>query len=209
MLVKARPTLASTILAALNNWAPSSISTCSYTQIRSVEKTLRLALIHLLRSGQVNAFASQINDCLHRQEQRMRHAADLERRRKEEEASLKRQRIADDAGTGPYGYGYGGPSTSAMPLPAGPGGYAGQQDYTAAKRRKLHDGPEVSATPPPSSSQAVTTAGLADFDIKSLKAELVLELIIANLQVMPPERVQMAVEVRPGHTFVMQYMADP
>lgn len=118
----------------------------------------------------------------------MRHAADIERRRKEEEASLKRQRIDDTAGG--YGYpGYAGPS-------AGPSNYAAPEAFALAKRRKINDGmPEVSATPPPSSSHAVTTAGLADFDIKSLKAELVLELIIANLQVMTPERVQAAVEV--------------
>jgi symplekin len=186
----------------LTNWVPSSISTLSYFQIKSVEKTLRLALIHLLRSGQVNAFASQINDCLHRQDQRMRLASDHERRRKEEESSLKRQRILEDVGGGYAAYtGYNqqqqqqaGPSSSIYGGAATPG----QQDYAnaaATKRRRLMDGMDIPATPPPSSSQAVAQSGLANFDIKTLKPELVLELIIANLQVMPPERVQTAVDV--------------
>lgn len=175
ILVKARPSLGNVIIGALTNWAPNSISFLNSTQIRSVEKTLRLALIHLLRSGQVNAFAAQINDCLHRQEQRMRLAAEADRRKKEEEASLKRQRISDEA----YGGGYGTP------------------DYAATKRIRLQESAGIGATgtPPPSSSAAVTQSGLADFDIKMLKPELVLELIIANLQVMTPERVQAAVEV--------------
>lgn len=120
----------------------------------------------------------------------MRLGADAERRRKEEEASLKRQRISEDVN---HGYGY---STAGSAI-AGPSTFPGvpPQDFSAAKRRRLQDGPDVSATPPPSSSQAVTMAGLADFDIRSLKPELVLELIIANLQVMTPERVQSAVEV--------------
>lgn len=113
----------------------------------------------------------------------MRHASDIERRRKEEEASLKRQRIADDATSG---YGYAGPSS----VP-GPSTFAAPD----AKRRRLQDGPEVSATPPLSSSQPLATAGLEDFDIKSLKADLVLELILANMQVMTAERVQAAVQV--------------
>lgn len=121
----------------------------------------------------------------------MRLAADVERRRKEEEASLKRQRISDDAN---FGYSYSnagssiaGPSTFPMPLPA---------DFNAAKRRKLQDGSEASATPPLlSSGQPAMAAGLADFDVRSLKPELVLELIMANLQVMTPERVQTAVVV--------------
>lgn len=122
----------------------------------------------------------------------MRLAAEVERRRKEEEASLKRQRISEDV---TFGYGYSnagstiaGPSTFPMPP---------QADFNAAKRRKLQDGAEASATPPlPAPGQPVTAAGLADFDVRSLKPELVLELIMANLQVMTPERVRTAIEVR-------------
>lgn len=122
----------------------------------------------------------------------MRIAADAERRRKEEEASLKRQRISDDSSN--YGYGYAGPSATAGPstFPALP---QPQEIFNAAKRRRLQDGNEATATPPPAANQAVTLAGLADFDVRSLKPELVLELIIANLQVMMPEKVQSAVEV--------------
>lgn len=129
----------------------------------------------------------------------MRLGADAERRRKEEEASLKRQRISEDVN---HGYGY--PSNAGSAI-AGPSTFPGvpPQDYSAAKRRRLQDGPDISATPPPSSSQAITMAGLADFDIRSLKPELVLELIIANLQVMTPERVQLAVQV--GFPNVMRH----
>lgn len=49
ILVKVRPALSHLIFGALTNWTPTNIATLSSTQVKSVEKTIRLALVHLLR----------------------------------------------------------------------------------------------------------------------------------------------------------------
>ena len=193
ILVKARPAHAHLIFGALTNWTPNLLSSLSAMLVKSVEKMLRLALVHLLRSGHGNAYAAQINDFLHRQDQRMRAAQEAEIKRKEQDASHKRQRISDEVQQG----------TGAL-----------QADYTNVKRRKLEDGVGPSTpTPPPRGESAIRReqlqpvikaffgaggtafpAGIADFDVTALPVNLVMELVIANLQVIGHDALDQATE---------------
>ena len=189
ILVKARPTLSNRIMAALTSWTPNAISGLSAVQIKSVEKTVRLALYYLFRSGSANAFASQINDFMQRQDARMRIAHDAEIRRKDDEASLKRARIADDLSVGP--------------------------DFLQAKRRRLEDGTSASPTPPPGALSAAdrqllqtqlgtlrqafdvaaataVPAGIKSYDVTQVPSQTVMELVIANLLVMTEEALKAA-----------------
>lgn len=194
LLIKVRPTLSSRLFNALTSWAPSTMTSSNATQVRSVEKTLRLALVHLLRSGHGNSYAQQVNDCLQRQDQRMRLAHEAEHRRREEEAPLKRARVVDELST------------------------AGEGDFIQAKRRKLEGTANASTpTPPPgilppaerqelqtqmalirqAFANAAATAvpqGIRDYDVTQISAVTVLELVIANLQVMTEDSLRMAID---------------
>lgn len=211
VLVKSRPTLAHLIFGAFTNWTPQSLinGAVGAVPIRSVEKTLRLALGHLLRSGHGNAYAAQINEFLHRQDQRMRTAQEQEQRRKNEEASLKRARIADDlaqSGVGQLG---------------APGDFS-------AKRRRLDD--PNAPTPPPfpannleippgtlelvnsllynpavrtafSNAADLTSPGgrapplseIEQFRVATFPPSLMVELVVASLQIVNQDRLDRTV----------------
>lgn len=171
-LIKSRPALSSSIFTSMVNWDPSNLqsaSTCTPLQIRSVEKTFRIALAHLLRAGHATAYTGPITEFLHKQNTRMLVAAEESRRKKEEEATRKRNRITDE-----------------LHIP----GMDGQPE---GKKRRLLD-PAL----PNSASAAAMARGfaasakkaiggepnpLASFDVTTLPVTLVTELIIANLQV--------------------------
>lgn len=48
-LVKARPAIANLVVTALVHWSPAALGACSASQVKSVEKTVRIALTHLLK----------------------------------------------------------------------------------------------------------------------------------------------------------------
>lgn len=48
-LLKSRPTFASLIITAFSNWTPAALVECTATEIRSVEKTVKISLTHLLK----------------------------------------------------------------------------------------------------------------------------------------------------------------
>lgn len=193
VLVKARPSFGHLIFGALTNWTPASLAALNPIQIKSAEKTIRLALAHLLRSGHGNAHAAQINDFLHRQDQRMKSAWEAEQRRKEQEASHKRQRDAQDFASNAAGWGQpASPSTKRRRLENGVGrstpeasGSSGQQRTVFTGNMAIFAG--ASGTMPP--------AGIADFDIQGLPLDVVIECIIANLQVVGEQRLNAAIEV--------------
>ncbi|KAJ7066730.1 Symplekin tight junction protein C terminal-domain-containing protein [Mycena amicta] len=84
-LAKLRPTVVPVILQALRQWTPesSALSGLSASNIKSVEKALRIFLVHTMRL-QVNApHVPQIQDILQRQGTRMEEAAVEEKRRKQ------------------------------------------------------------------------------------------------------------------------------
>lgn len=177
-LIKARPALSSSIFTSMVNWDPSTLasaSTCTPLQIRSVEKTFRIALAHLLRAGHATAFTGPITEFLHKQNTRMLVAAEEARQKKDEEATRKRERITDEL--------------SANVEPEG-------------KKRKLDATSSAAATRNFASASARANVGdtapnpLASFDVTTLPVTLVTELIIANLQVVTEATLAGAISVR-------------
>ncbi|ORY92427.1 Symplekin tight junction protein C terminal-domain-containing protein [Leucosporidium creatinivorum] len=95
-LVKLRPAFANLVITALTNWTPAALAGMSNVHVRSVEKTIRACLTHLLKSGHGSPFATQINDFLSRQAARMERAVAEARQQRELEASRKRQALSDE-----------------------------------------------------------------------------------------------------------------
>ncbi|GAA5991312.1 hypothetical protein JCM11641_002820 [Rhodosporidiobolus odoratus] len=89
-LVKTRPQFVKLVLTALTNWSPAALVKQSVTQVRSVEKVLRLTLQHLLKNSHATSFQAQITSFLTIQSQRMELAAAQARQQRDEEASKKR-----------------------------------------------------------------------------------------------------------------------
>lgn len=82
-LAKLRPAQTPLIISALSSWQPGAIAHCPYTEVRSVEKAVRILLTHFSRVPQISsAFAGQLNDALAQQATRMDRAATFERNRK-------------------------------------------------------------------------------------------------------------------------------
>jgi symplekin len=173
-LVKARPALSNSIYTSLVNWEPNALSSCTPLQVRGVEKTFRIAVAHLLKSGSATAFAPQITDFLHKQNSRMLQAAEVSRKRRDDEASKKRSRITDEL-------------NSVATANA------------SNKRRKLDptstkEGLSASKTFALGSKQGEEANPLADFDVTTLPVALVTELIIANLQVVTDAALASAID---------------
>jgi symplekin len=141
----------------------------------------------------------------------MKVAADAEyKKRMEEAATLKRQRGPEDFGV----------QGQQQPSSFNQYGAAPDHEEAALKRRRLDDGSITSsfATPPPSTAtntnHGITrqhlmpliqafknsagasplSAGIAEFDISTLPVNLVLELVVANLQVLSEDTLKNAVE---------------
>jgi len=190
-LLKSRPALSNTIFTSLVNWEPSAlVSTCTPLQIRSVEKTFRIALAHLLRAGLATAFTPSITEFLHKQNTRMLVAAEESRRKKEEEATRKRNRIAEELHLDPSS------------LADGP---------SDGKKRRVGEAPPPAAVQNMAMSSNTATRSfataskaasgnepnpLASFDVTNLPVTLVTELIIANLQVVSEAVLAVAINVR-------------
>ncbi|GAA5867661.1 hypothetical protein JCM1840_006647 [Sporobolomyces johnsonii] len=93
-LVKARPAFVNLVVTALTNWTPAALAGQGFTQIKSVEKVVRISLTHLLKNSLANAFQSQITNFLAQQATRMDLAALDARKKREEDASKKRQLLS-------------------------------------------------------------------------------------------------------------------
>lgn len=110
----------------------------------------------------------------------MKAAWEADQRRREQEGSLKRQRASEDIAA------------------------AGLQGGIDSKRRRLEDG---SQAPPLAQQYAGNMAifagasgsypppGIADFDVTSLPINIVIECIVANLQVIGEEALNAAISV--------------
>ncbi|KIR28658.1 symplekin [Cryptococcus deuterogattii LA55] len=75
-IAKMRPTLAPLVVHSLASWTPSALVAAgrSAMEIRAVDKTVRIAISHLLRHPPLSAHAAQLNDALVRQKARMEAA---------------------------------------------------------------------------------------------------------------------------------------
>ena len=111
----------------------------------------------------------------------MKVAWEAEQRRKEHDTSLKRQRVSEDIAATSF--------SSGMD----------------SKRRRLEDG-SARGTPPAQqytgnmaifagASGTMPPPGIADFDVSSLPINIVIECIVANLQVIGEEALNAAIEV--------------
>lgn len=155
-LAKQRPVILQTLVPALRSWTPVTLEKLSTFAVKSVEKALRILLVHINRwvlrvilkilielhhSNYVppnSPLSMQLNDTLNMQAQRMEAAAREDRQRRE-----GRKRAAS--------------------APAG--------EPSDAKRPKID-----------SESTVDITSTLAAFDFTSLPPSLITDLIIANLE---------------------------
>ncbi|KAK4053378.1 hypothetical protein OIV83_001542 [Microbotryomycetes sp. JL201] len=156
-LTKARPMFANLVVTALTNWSPTTMTGAGLgnSQVRSVEKVVRVSLTHLLKSGHANAFSGQINEFLGKQLQRMEQAANEARLAREHESNRKRQRLAEDIDN----------SLKRRKI-RGESGAQQEKQYDISAFSLLPDGNNA----------------LAQFDVSTLPIQLVVDLVVTNLQ---------------------------
>jgi symplekin len=142
-LVKQRPSTFPFVITTLRSWTPAALANLPASSIKSVEKAVRILLVHLSRLPTSTQYLGQINEALGLQSIRMDKAAAEEKKRKAD----NRKR----------------PSS-------------GSNEPTDNKRIKLETAEPV-PTPVPNNA-----AFLSAFDFTSLPAQLITNLIVANLE---------------------------
>ncbi|KAM0748127.1 hypothetical protein T439DRAFT_74720 [Meredithblackwellia eburnea MCA 4105] len=98
-LVKLRPAFLQLVVTALTNWTPAGMAKCSPTQVRSVEKAVRISVHHLLKTipaTPIEPYRRSIDEFLSRQAIRMESAYTEAKSQREREMTRKRQLIADE-----------------------------------------------------------------------------------------------------------------
>ena len=83
-LVKQRPTTFPFVVTTLRSWTPAALVNLSPSSIKSVEKAVRILLVHLSRLPSSTQYLGQINETLALQGVRMDKAAADEKKRKSE-----------------------------------------------------------------------------------------------------------------------------
>lgn len=159
-LLKSRPSFGKLIVTALSNWSPAALAGSTPTQIKSVEKTFRISLAHLLKTAHANAYAGQVTDFLKRQDARMELAAS------EAKQIVARKRDIDM-------------ESNAQ----------GNE-----KRSKVDHQGEVFVD---SVTGVASENPVAKFDAKTLPLHLVVELVIASLQIIAEQTLVNAISVSP------------
>ncbi|KDQ61760.1 hypothetical protein JAAARDRAFT_204204 [Jaapia argillacea MUCL 33604] len=92
-LVKLRPgQLVQIVVSALTNWTPNALTGLPASSVKSVEKAVRILMIHLSRSPPCAQYASQISEALAVQGARMDRASADEKARKAALAEANRKR---------------------------------------------------------------------------------------------------------------------
>ncbi|KDR80507.1 hypothetical protein GALMADRAFT_264472 [Galerina marginata CBS 339.88] len=81
-LVKQRPATFPLVVTTLRSWSPASLTGLSASSVKSVEKAVRILLIHISRLPGGSPFLGQINEILNQQGLRMDKAAVDEKKRK-------------------------------------------------------------------------------------------------------------------------------
>ncbi|PPQ65473.1 LOW QUALITY PROTEIN: hypothetical protein CVT26_000113 [Gymnopilus dilepis] len=87
-LVKQRPSTFPYVVTTLRSWTPAALASLPYSSVKSVEKAVRILLMHMLRLPTGTPFQGQINEILSQQGLRM--AAEEKRRRALAAESRKR-----------------------------------------------------------------------------------------------------------------------
>jgi symplekin len=81
-LVKQRPALVQLVVSSLSSWTPAALSGLPASSVKSVEKAVRILLIHISRGPHGSSFGAQINEALSLQAARMERASAEEKARK-------------------------------------------------------------------------------------------------------------------------------
>ncbi|KIM53908.1 hypothetical protein SCLCIDRAFT_1222437 [Scleroderma citrinum Foug A] len=81
-LIKLRPSLVHLVVSSLSSWTPVALAALPASSIKSVEKSIRILLVHISRGPHGSAFGAQINEALTQQGQRMERASAEEKARK-------------------------------------------------------------------------------------------------------------------------------
>ncbi|KDQ18951.1 hypothetical protein BOTBODRAFT_28429 [Botryobasidium botryosum FD-172 SS1] len=161
-LFKSRPPLLQVIVPTLTSWAPTALVGQSASNIRSIEKNVRILLTHIARSGHAGQFAHEISDALQQQTARMDIAAREEHERR---AERKRAMLAAAASE---------PEAKRAKMEPPAPSTTGVWSPVASSHRQL---------PPQQTPQEL----LATFDFGALPQNLLIDLIIANLQTVSDE----------------------
>ncbi|EMD39061.1 hypothetical protein CERSUDRAFT_133852 [Gelatoporia subvermispora B] len=91
-LTKLRPALVELVVSTLARWTPAQLEGQPLVSTKSVEKAIRILLVHISRGPQGAAFASQINAALSTQSARMEQAAAEDKQRKAAASDASRKR---------------------------------------------------------------------------------------------------------------------
>lgn len=70
-LARARPALGKVVIEAYVSWTPAALASSAHVNVRSVENTVRLAMVHFLHHGSTEPHASQLSQALEAQRRRM------------------------------------------------------------------------------------------------------------------------------------------
>ncbi|GAA5940115.1 RNA-processing protein PTA1 [Sporobolomyces koalae] len=178
-LIKIRNQFTKLVVTALTNWAPTTLTGQSYSQIKSVEKVIRISLAHLLRTSHASAYQTQINQFLSVQGVRLEAASVAERQRRDE--SSRKRALASTAST---------PSTSTGTSPAN----LPFEVPSAAKRRKLNPGVDLlrafgAANLDPNVNLAATPVAT------DLPLPVVVDLVFRTFESVPNAVVSRAIEM--------------
>ncbi|KAH7927832.1 hypothetical protein BV22DRAFT_1031314 [Leucogyrophana mollusca] len=81
-LIKLRPSMVQLVVSSLASWTPAALAGLPASSIKSVEKGVRILLIHISRGPHGSSFGAQINEALSQQAARMERASAEEKARK-------------------------------------------------------------------------------------------------------------------------------
>ncbi|KAG1907771.1 Symplekin tight junction protein C terminal-domain-containing protein [Suillus fuscotomentosus] len=140
-LVKQRPALVQLVVSSLSSWTPAALSGLPAQSVKSVEKAVRILLIHISRGPHGSSFGAQINEALSLQVARMERASTEEKARKKRPSSTPAEHPSDAK-----------PFTEPALL---------ELVQTYRQSRGLAPGPPVSSTPQPAppTPEATPTPG--------------------------------------------------
>ncbi|KAG7444313.1 uncharacterized protein BT62DRAFT_970937 [Guyanagaster necrorhizus] len=100
-LTKLRPAMTPVVIGVLKQWTPAALGGLSTSSVKSVEKAVRILLIHISRIPNNTQYGAQINEIISQQAVRMERALIEEKKRKATQASiidLKKRPLPDSEG---------------------------------------------------------------------------------------------------------------
>ena len=99
-LARARPALGKVVIEAYVSWTPAALTASAHVNVRSVENSVRLAMIHFLHHGSTEPHASQLTQALEAQRRRMDAAFRAYQGANRDAARKREAQRGDDGGHG-------------------------------------------------------------------------------------------------------------